>query len=95
MAILQRLRGVKQLASHPTAHTRRSRGSQDPQVHCPATAVLSLCFVAPQISRNPERVGTACPCIFLTTRPLHNLFPVPGALFPSHIIRHLHMAVLL
>lgn len=58
MAILQirklRLRGVKQLACCPIAHKRRNRGPQDPQVHCPATTVLLLFFIASWNFRNPE-----------------------------------------
>lgn len=73
-----------------------SRGVGDPStpgVHCPATTVLLLCVIALQISRNPERVGTACHTFFSPPGLCTICSPCPGALFPFQVIRHLHVAV--
>lgn len=57
-----------QLACSPTAPTGRMGGHRIPE--STATTVLSLCFVASQISRNPERVE----------KPAHAFFSSPAGL---------------
>lgn len=56
-----------QLACSPTAPTGRMGGHRIPE--STATTVLSLCFVASQISRNPE----------LVEKPAHAFFSHPQA----------------